>query len=77
MDKVSKFLLKVSRKEREGLIPIMRDIISGEVMDLDCKKLKGRKDEYRVRVGKVRVIFRRLGGQNVIIDVRRRDENTY
>ena len=50
MHKVNKFLLLISRKERERLIPIMQDITEGKLLHLDCKKLKGENNKFRVGI---------------------------
>ncbi len=77
MDEVSKFLRKINPSERERLIPVIRAIVLNDTDGLDCKKLKGKDREYRVRVGKMRIKFIRTSNGNKIVEVGFRDDNTY
>lgn len=77
MDKVSKFLLKLSRAKRERAMFAIRSIVEGSESMLDVKKLQGKTDEYRVRIGSIRIIFKKEGFRNVIIDIGFRNDNTY
>jgi mRNA-degrading endonuclease RelE of RelBE toxin-antitoxin system len=44
---------------------------------LDCKKLSGTKDMYRIRVGKFRIKFQVHSTFNEIKEIVRRGDNTY
>lgn len=77
MHKVDKFLLKLSRKERERIMPIIALIVKNDLARLDCKKLKGNGREYRVRIGSIRILFIRNDEKNVITDIDYRNDNTY
>lgn len=77
MDRVSKFLLKLSRSERERVMPVVADIVRGSIIQLDCKKLKGRNNEYRVRVGSIRIQFIKTTSGNLITKMSFRNDNTY
>ncbi len=57
----------------ETVARILRDDLSG----LHCKKLKDSKNKFRVRIGRVRIIFQRDGHESAILDVGYRDDNTY
>ena len=58
MNEIQKFLKKLTKKERELLIKqILPQIISGEWSNLDLKKMKGKKNLYRVRQGNIRIVF--------------------
>ena len=48
-----------------------------ETTMLDIKKLEGDQGQYRARVGKYRVIFKKGNGQNIIMEVSLRNEKTY
>lgn len=76
MDRLTKFLKKLSPKEREHLEKVLDLLISDKTGSLDIKKLKGVDDVYRVRVGTIRIIFQKKGDVRVL-EVSRRDENTY
>jgi len=59
MDKIAKALLKLSSKEKELIKTILLKIKSDSLAALDVKKLKGHSDIFRVRHGKIRLIFQR------------------
>jgi mRNA-degrading endonuclease RelE of RelBE toxin-antitoxin system len=77
MDKNQKFLKKLSQTEQKEMIVLLELIFSGKTKDLDIKKLTGYKDIFRVRSGKIRVIFRRLDSDINILEISRRSEKTY
>ncbi len=78
MDKIAKALLSLSKQEREAIKAILLKIKTGEFIGLDVKKLKSRDDIFRIRKGKLRVIFRRdVAGQYFVLAVERRSDNTY
>jgi mRNA-degrading endonuclease RelE of RelBE toxin-antitoxin system len=77
MDKITKLLKKLSAKERGHLEEVLAMLISGDSSSLDIKKLKGVNDIYRLRTGDLRVIFQKQGKKIRILEVSRRDENTY
>ena len=92
VDKITKALNKFSAKEKElvknlllsaafqrtvrGMIPL-NQINKNNVSGLDVKKLKGRSDIYRVRKGKIRIIYRIDDSQVYLLAIEKRDENTY
>jgi mRNA-degrading endonuclease RelE of RelBE toxin-antitoxin system len=77
MDKIQKALAKLSDSERLKIKIVLEKINSGIVIGLDLKKLKGRDDVYRVRIGKIRIIYRQVGDKIFILAVERRNDNTY
>ncbi len=77
MDKNQKFLKKLSRTEQKEIIDLLELIFSNKTKGLDIKKLTGYKDIYRVRSGKIRVIFRRQDPDINILEISRRSEKTY
>lgn len=77
MDKTQKFLLRLNRKEQKETINLLNLILTGNITGLDVKKLSGFKDVYRVRSGKIRIIFRRLDSDVSILEISRRNEKTY
>ncbi|MBP6881609.1 MAG: type II toxin-antitoxin system RelE/ParE family toxin [Candidatus Pacebacteria bacterium] len=51
---------------------------AGKADNLQVKSLKGQDEMYRVRLGRLRIIYRTVGnGKIVLLAVRRRDEKTY
>lgn len=77
MDKVDKALNKLNPKERAKLKAMLQQISKGDFHDLDLKKLKARKDVFRVRKGNIRVIFRKTNETIKILTVERRSSKTY
>jgi len=68
MDKITKALKKLTAGEKEIVKEILTKIDSLDFNGLDIKKLKGRQDIYRVRKGKIRIIYR-LNDNRVIIQI--------
>ncbi|MBI2465902.1 MAG: hypothetical protein HYV66_01570 [Candidatus Sungbacteria bacterium] len=78
MDKISKVLQKLSAEEREKIKSVLLAVKSGQTSGLDIKKLKGRSDIFRVRKGKIRILYRKSDkGEIYILIIERRNENTY
>ena len=69
MDKIDKFLLKLSLSERLILLGILEQIMISDIEMLDVKKLSWEKDLFRVRKWKIRIIFRDEWGKNDIINI--------
>lgn len=76
-DKITKFLLKLNAKQRAAVLTAMEQVRIGNDTGLKLKKLRGHDDVYRVRVGRVRIIFRQDGDNRRILDTNFRDDNTY
>lgn len=77
VDKIVKVLNKLSDKERQKVKEILIKIKANNYSQLDLKKLKGRDDVYRVRKGKLRIIFLNQDGNIKILVIERRSEITY
>lgn len=77
VDRIDKALNKLSSKEQKTLKQVLQKIVDGKLSGLDIKKLKGRQDIYRVRKGKMRVLFRKDGDEITVLAVERRSETTY
>ena len=78
MDRIDKALAKLNARERQRVIEVVRLIESGQLANLDIKKLRGVPGIYRVREGKIRILYRpkETGGGNIIM-IDRRDDQTY
>lgn len=62
MNEIKKFLKKLQEKERALLIKqILPQILSGDWERLDLKKLQAKPNFYRVRQGRIRIIFSKQG----------------
>lgn len=77
MDKIDKFILRLSRKDALRVQEYMTKLMKGEDANLDIKKLTGHDDVYRLRVQNMRIIFRRNKTGVRIIDVGHRSEKSY
>lgn len=77
MDKIKKFLKKLTAEEHLVVINLIEKIISGDLEQLDVKRLQGYSDIYRVRKGNLRVIFRKTAADTLIMEITRRSDTTY
>lgn len=77
MDRIEKFLKRLSIKEREIVESIIKDILSQTAYNLDVKKLKGEQNLFRVRKGNIRVVFFKKGATVHIVFIGRRNEKMY
>jgi len=77
MDKLDKFLNKLSKKESAHILSVLSDILSGDISRYDVKRLSGYRDIYRIRAGSIRIIFRHTHEDTRLLDIGRRSEKTY
>ena len=77
MDKIAKALKKLAEKEKNRIKALFLKIKAGDYLDLDVKKLRGRDDLYRVRTGKMRIIFHKTKNSIKIVSLERRTDKTY
>jgi mRNA-degrading endonuclease RelE of RelBE toxin-antitoxin system len=78
MNKIDKFLKKLSPEKRSQFISLLDKIVRGELSGLDIKKLKGTEYLFRIRKGDVRIILSMFDKQNpVVLDISYRSEKTY
>jgi len=78
MDRVEKALKKLNGGERQKIKEILTQLQTGSFENLDIKKLKGRGDIFRVRKGKIRIIYRSDKKKKIyIITIERRTDTTY
>jgi mRNA-degrading endonuclease RelE of RelBE toxin-antitoxin system len=77
MDRNQKFLKRLSSKEFIAVEQVLQKILIRDTSGLDIKKLSGYRDVYRVRTGNIRIIFLDTGNSIEILEISRRDEQTY
>ena len=77
MNKLDKFLYKLNKKTREIVEKNVMLILLGDFSTLDLKKLKGNKNRYRIRIGRIRIIFDKTDNGNKIQNISFRNDNTY
>jgi mRNA-degrading endonuclease RelE of RelBE toxin-antitoxin system len=73
MDKTAKLFAKIGKKDllriREATVLLQNGAIEGIT-------LRG-KEMFRYRVGNYRILYIKVNGKNIIIEVRKRNEGTY
>lgn len=69
MDKIKKFLLKLTKKERALIKAILEDVLALNLKNYDVKPLKGYKGFYRLRKGGIRIAFVKEKNMGVIIAI--------
>jgi len=77
MDKITKALKKLAAGEKEIVKEILAKIDCLDFNGLDIKKLKDRQDIYRIRKGKIRIIYRLIDNKVIVLTLERRNDNTY
>jgi len=65
MDQIEKFLRKLDKKTALIIGELLMRIVKGELKGLDIEKLKGHKDLYRLRKGKIRIIFQQFNDRHI------------
>lgn len=77
MDKIKKFLQRLSPAERIVVEKLITAILSGKTKNVDLKKLKGHKNVFRVRSGSIRIIFLKETSEIKVLEISRRSNTTY
>lgn len=77
MDKIEKALQKLSEKERCAIKLILEKLAHNQTRGLDIAKLKGYTDIYRVRRGRLRIIFQMKDSTIYLLKIDRRSDTTY
>lgn len=77
MDKIRKAILKFSLEEQKIVKSLLNKILQADFKDLELKKLKGHNNLFRVRKGKIRIIFSQEEESIKILAVERRNDHTY
>ena len=77
MDKIEKFLRKISKHDRDRVEHATVQLFRRDLNGLDWRKLKGYEHLYRIRTGDYRIIYYDDGEKIILKAVKRRDESTY
>lgn len=77
VDKITKALNKFSPDERALVKKILAALKNNSFSGLDLKKLKGHENIFRIRKGKIRIIYRVQSEQIYLLAVEKRNDNTY
>ena len=76
-DKIDKELAKLTAKERMLVKTILMQLKCGDARGLQTAKLKGHEGVFRVRKGRLRIIYRRTKATTDVLVIERRSEKTY
>lgn len=76
-DKIKKILSKLSSKERELVKLLLLRIKLDDTDGLDIKQLKGHTELFRIRKGRLRIVYRKNKQEFLIVRIDRRNEKTY
>ncbi len=68
MDKIQKFLVKLTQKDKGVLLQIFKDIQRLNLGAYDVKRLKGM-NLYQLRKGKIRVVYGKDKQQGFVVSV--------
>lgn len=77
MDKIEKALRKLTDGERVVVRNILQKLYSRQTRGLNISRLKGYPDIYRVRKGRLRIIFRMSDNDIYLLKIDRRSDTTY
>lgn len=77
VDRLTKFLRKRDRKTALLLVGILEQMASGNLSAMEVKKLKGKKNIFRIRKGRIRIIFEKRADKIFVLKVDYRDDRTY
>ena len=77
MPTLERLLSEFNKKDRKILEHLINRITSPDWSSLNIKKLKGNQDIFRLRKGKLRIIFMKVSNDIRIINIERRKEDTY
>jgi len=77
MHRIDKELKKFTARERLLIRKMLEQLISGDTNNIDIKKLKGVNDIFRIRKGKIRIIYRVEKNKFFILAIEKRGKKTY
>ncbi|MDO8571581.1 MAG: type II toxin-antitoxin system RelE/ParE family toxin [bacterium] len=77
MDKIEKALQKLSDKERLYVKELLSKLYANKTKGLDIAKLKGHDNIFRLKKGRMRIIFQTFDGSIILLKIDRRSDTTY
>ena len=77
MNRIEKFLAALDKERRRQVEAVILRITANDLAGMDVKKLRGRAQEFRVRVGSMRIQYVRIGDENRIFSIDWRSSHTY
>jgi mRNA-degrading endonuclease RelE of RelBE toxin-antitoxin system len=76
-DKIQKLLAKLTPKERELVKLLILRVKLDDTTGLNVRQLVGHADLFRVRKGRLRIVYRKNTKEFRIVRIDRRNEKTY
>ena len=76
-DKIKKILAKLTVKEQEIVKLLILRVKLGDTDGLNISHLKGHTDLFRVKKGRIRIVYRMKSSKILIVRIDRRNEKTY
>lgn len=77
MDKIDKLLSKIPRKDALKIALVLEKIVKNKLVDLNIMKLKGSENIFRARAGKYRIIYKKTLDKIRVLEISKRNDNTY
>lgn len=77
MDKIEKALKKLTDGERAAIKTILQKLHARQTQGLDIVRLKGYPSIYRIRKGRLRIIFKMSDNAIYLLKIDRRSDTTY
>jgi mRNA-degrading endonuclease RelE of RelBE toxin-antitoxin system len=77
MDKIQKALAKLPKQHREIFYALMVKLMARDFLGLNVAKIKGYKEVYRIKHGRLRVVFKMSQQELSVLEVGLRSEKTY
>lgn len=75
--KIQKLLAKLTPKERELVKLLILRVKLDDITGLNVRQLVGYDDLYRVRKGRLRIVYRKNSKEFTIVRIDRRNEKMY
>jgi len=66
VNQFDKFMRRLDPKVRYRLRKALKNIYEDHLENLDCRPMKGSKGYFRVRIGNIRIIFKKTEQGNII-----------
>lgn len=77
MDEIEKALAKLPKEYKGVFHTILLRLFARDFLGLDIARMKGHKDVYRLKQGRLRIIFRMSRDRLLLLQVGLRSEKTY
>ncbi len=76
-DKIRKFVDRLTPKQREVAKLLILRVKLSDTEGLDVKRLQGHEDMYRVRKGRLRIVYLKNATEFRVVHMDWRDDQTY